>query len=287
MLPPLVIYKGKGLYRGWFTEVDDQNAKFAHSNKGYMTDKLAIEWVQAFDMATKERARGQPRFLLMDNYRTHYSLKMIGYAVENNITMMSYPGNSTHLLQPLDVCAYGGAVAEHVKKTRTGVTRGLFGVFLLEHGEIKASWRKAGIVPYNLDNVLNQLSAATTAAVTAAPNPPIGPKALAALNTSKTARTTAIWMQQRSYCKAGFHRHSKKVSRISFLDLRTRLRLDGLDLSYIDKIELSDIRTTYAGKKAPKGRRKKLTTTVIADAGYLLQKEREAEEKERVERSKE
>ena len=45
MLPPMVIYKGKGLYRGWFTEIDDQNTKFAHSTKGYMTDSLAIEWL--------------------------------------------------------------------------------------------------------------------------------------------------------------------------------------------------------------------------------------------------
>ena len=84
-------------------------------------------------MATKERAQCQPRFLLMDGHRTHYSLKMIRYAVENNIIMMSYPGHSTHLLQPLDVClfaplqrAYSKAVAEHLKKTRTGVTRALF-----------------------------------------------------------------------------------------------------------------------------------------------------------------
>ena len=41
MLPPLVICKGKGLYFSWFTEVDNQNAKFAHSDKGSMTDKLA------------------------------------------------------------------------------------------------------------------------------------------------------------------------------------------------------------------------------------------------------
>ena len=39
----------------------------------------------------------------------------------------------------------------------------------------------------------------------------------------------------------------------------------------------------YAGKKAPKGQRKKVTTAVIADADYLLQKGRVAEEKERVE----
>ena len=65
----------------------------------------------------------------MDSYCTHYSLKMIRYAVENNIIMMSYPGHSTLLLQLLDICllsplqlAYKKAVAEHLKKTRTGVT---------------------------------------------------------------------------------------------------------------------------------------------------------------------
>ena len=98
MLPPMVIYEGKGLRRGWFTEVDDQNAEFTHSAKGYMNDKLAIEWLQAFDVATKGPARGQPRFLLMDGHRTHYSLKMIRYAMENNVIMMSYPGHSTYLL---------------------------------------------------------------------------------------------------------------------------------------------------------------------------------------------
>ena len=75
MLPPMVIYKGKGLYRGWFTEVDDQDAKFAHSAKGYMTDKLAIEWLQAFDTVTKEHKRGQPRFLLMDSHAPTTALR--------------------------------------------------------------------------------------------------------------------------------------------------------------------------------------------------------------------
>ena len=56
MLPPMVIYKGKGLYRGWFTEVGDHNAKFAQSAKGYIADKRAIEWLRAFDMATNVNA---------------------------------------------------------------------------------------------------------------------------------------------------------------------------------------------------------------------------------------
>ena len=63
----------------------------------------------------------------------HYSLKMIQYAAEDNIIMMSYPGHSTHLLQPLDICllvqlqiSYSKALAEHLKKTHIGATRALF-----------------------------------------------------------------------------------------------------------------------------------------------------------------
>ena len=142
MLPPMVIYKGKGLYRGWFTEVDDQDAKFAHSAKGYMTDKLAIGWLQAFDTVTKEHKRGQPRFLLMDSHCTHYSPKMIRYAVENNIIMMSYPGHSTHLLQPLDVRLFSQLQLAY-KKQSPNIPRRLVlelprlfvGGFLLKHDE--------------------------------------------------------------------------------------------------------------------------------------------------------
>ena len=68
----------------------------------------------------------------MDGHRTHYSLKMIQYAAEDNI-MMSYPGHSSHLLQPLDVCllvqlqlSYSKVVTEHLEKTHTRATRALF-----------------------------------------------------------------------------------------------------------------------------------------------------------------
>jgi hypothetical protein len=34
----------KGLFRGWFAKVNDQNANFSHSEKD-VTDKLAIKWL--------------------------------------------------------------------------------------------------------------------------------------------------------------------------------------------------------------------------------------------------
>ena len=44
MLPLMVIYQGKGLYRGWFDEDDDyadQTAMFTRSDKGFTTNELA------------------------------------------------------------------------------------------------------------------------------------------------------------------------------------------------------------------------------------------------------
>ena len=71
MLPPMVIYKGR------FTEVD-QNVKFAHSAKGYyMADKLANEWLQAFDIATKEHAQGDTSPLDWSTLRFRYFLVMV------------------------------------------------------------------------------------------------------------------------------------------------------------------------------------------------------------------
>ena len=64
MLPPMVIHKGKRLYHSWFTEVDGQNAKFAHPAKGYMTDKLEIVLLPVFDITTKEHARVSHGFSL-------------------------------------------------------------------------------------------------------------------------------------------------------------------------------------------------------------------------------
>ena len=42
MLPAMIIYKRKGIYRGWTSTVDNAEALFAHSNKGFITDNLAL-----------------------------------------------------------------------------------------------------------------------------------------------------------------------------------------------------------------------------------------------------
>ena len=52
MLPPMIIYKGKGIYHGCTSTVDNAETLFAHSNKGFITDNLALEWLHHFDTWT-------------------------------------------------------------------------------------------------------------------------------------------------------------------------------------------------------------------------------------------
>ena len=111
------------------------------------------------------------RLLILDGHRSHYNLRFCEYAWDNKIILLSYPGHSTHPLQPLDVGlfpplqkAYGDAVAAHMKETRTGLTKGAFCGFYCAvqaktytPSNIKSAWQATGIVPYNPDAVLTKL----------------------------------------------------------------------------------------------------------------------------------
>jgi hypothetical protein len=179
MLPPMVIFKGEGIYHGWFNikaKVDPRTA-FAHSKKGFTMDELALRCLRDyFDAWTKSRPNGEPRLLLLDGHRSHYSLKFVRYARHNNIILVSYPGHSTHLLQPLDLVlfhplqkAYSDAVDEYTRTSRCGINKQDFWEFYSLAKEqayteenIASAWRAAGISPFNPDAVLKPLLAKQT-----------------------------------------------------------------------------------------------------------------------------
>lgn len=56
VLPPLIIYKGKHRYMGWYQHLDEYTevAKylFAVSPKGWTSRKLGMEWLKHFDTVT-------------------------------------------------------------------------------------------------------------------------------------------------------------------------------------------------------------------------------------------
>jgi IS5 family transposase len=301
MLPPMVIYQGQGLYRQWYdedVEMDPRTA-FAHSDKGFTTDELALEWLRDyFDPWTKSRANGEPRLLILDGHRSHYSLAFVRYARHNNIILLSYPGHSTHLLQPLDIVlfaplqkAYSDAVAKYTRTSRCGVTKKDFWKFYrlamkaaYTKENIKSAWRKAGIEPFNPDAVLQPLlkSLALTPRRAPIPTHPTPSKFLIA----KTPRNRPQLRHHVAMVKAVVKEKlgdSKEAGLVNYVvDVLADQRDEFKASQDISIFEKEEIRAHYAGKERKKGTRQKLTKARVMDWESLRQMEEGAKEQDRV-----
>jgi hypothetical protein len=103
ILPSFVIYQGSAHYMGWHSETSNPDAVFAYSKNGWTDDVLGLTWLKEFDMWTRLRAGYRLQFLILEGHRSHITLEFCKYALANQIVLMCFPANSTHLLQPLDV----------------------------------------------------------------------------------------------------------------------------------------------------------------------------------------
>ena len=78
---------------------------------------VALEWMKKdFNAATKEKADGRTRVLLMDGHSSHYSLELLEFARANNIIILGYPPHCTHALQGLDVVCFAKMKKEFRKE---------------------------------------------------------------------------------------------------------------------------------------------------------------------------
>ena len=103
MLVPIVVFKGSAHYHGWHSEVTKcAPGYFTYSPKGYSTSEIGLEWLRKFNAETTPTHSTEYRLLLLDGHHSHYNLPFCEYAWDNKMILMSYPGNSIHLLQPLD-----------------------------------------------------------------------------------------------------------------------------------------------------------------------------------------
>ena len=78
------------------------------SPNGWTDQQLGIAWLQNdFDPATREKAAGQYRLLILDGHNSHCTFAFCKYANDNKIIIICLPSHTTHALQPCDVGAFG------------------------------------------------------------------------------------------------------------------------------------------------------------------------------------
>lgn len=99
--PPLIILSAKTILFRWFDHLDDE--AIAITESGYINDRLAYQWVQHFEKATRPRTLGVYRLLICDRYGSHMTYEFSKFCDDHRIIVAFLPPHTSHLLQPLDV----------------------------------------------------------------------------------------------------------------------------------------------------------------------------------------
>jgi hypothetical protein len=172
-VPPFVIFAGKHHQSTWYeTPGLPRSWKIAVSTNGWTNDQLGLEWLQHFDTHTKARTRGTHRLLILDGHGSHSTTKFEDYCAANGIIPLCMPPHSSHILQPLDVSCFGPLKKAYGKRIeglmRLGVNHIDKADFLriyievqdkaMSQSNIKGGFRAAGLVPYNPQRVLADLT---------------------------------------------------------------------------------------------------------------------------------
>ena len=128
-----------------------------------MTGEISSAWIRIFDEETKVKAAGRDRLLIVDGHTSHYTRTLLDDAKKRQIHIISYPSHSTHLFQGLDVICFSVlkhywslARDDYERKKRQPVGKDNFiEVYTPAHvaaftkSNIKAAFRKTGLVPFN------------------------------------------------------------------------------------------------------------------------------------------
>lgn len=105
-MDPLFIFKSGGaIMEAWFDGSEDLplNTRVGTSPNGWISDKLANQWLDYFIEATRDRTkRGEKRILIFDGHGAHLTFEFLQKCEDHDILPFGFIPHSTHLCQPLD-----------------------------------------------------------------------------------------------------------------------------------------------------------------------------------------
>ncbi|KAK9564249.1 hypothetical protein V6Z77_010319 [Aspergillus fumigatus] len=105
-MDPWFIFKGNGIFMEfWFNESEalPPDTTIATSPNGWISDELAVQWLQSFINATNERTKkGEKRILIFDGHGSHLTVEFLQLCEDNGVIPFGFLPHTTHLCQPLD-----------------------------------------------------------------------------------------------------------------------------------------------------------------------------------------
>ena len=163
-IPPYFIFPGKrmmdSLLDGATPGADGTVTESGWSNSDTFTEymkELLLKYLPP-------RSSSSHVLVLYDGHKSHVTIPLIEWAIEENIILFVLPPHCSHLLQPLDVSCYGplelawnSACHKHLREsggnviTRYDVCRIACRVYTstLSASNIQAAFKKAGVFPFD------------------------------------------------------------------------------------------------------------------------------------------
>lgn len=155
-----------------------------YSRKGYTDGEIGRAWIENFDKETRAKSKGRRRLLLVDGHNSHYTPGFLDYARAHRIDVVGYPSHSTHVYQGLDVVifapmkkSWSEARDDWERRGHTVDKTNFLEVYAEAHVKtltpenIKAAFRKTGVIPFNPDVVTTDMMAPSQATSTHATVP--------------------------------------------------------------------------------------------------------------------
>lgn len=106
MVPPLILYWYERLPRSVVANLP-KGWMAGNTDRGWMTaDSFYNYIVKTFHPWLVKQKIELPIVLYMDGHKSHVSMALVKFCMENGIELVSLYPNSTHILQPLDVAVF-------------------------------------------------------------------------------------------------------------------------------------------------------------------------------------
>jgi hypothetical protein len=172
MLPPFVILEGKTHLEYYYQQNLPPDWTIAVSENGWTNDQLGFHFIQHFNKWTKDRTIGTHRLLILDGHGSHATPEFDLFCSENSIITECLPPHTSHILQPLDIAcfsplktAYGHLVQNLARQHIFHIDKADFLTMYQQartdvHSDknIQSGFRATGLIPWNPEYVLSQLS---------------------------------------------------------------------------------------------------------------------------------
>lgn len=174
LLPPYIIYKANNVYDTWTTG-GPKGTRYNRTASGWIDGSTFEDYIKSIVIPFFKDRPGK-KVLIGDNLSSHLSIEVIKICEQQNISFVFLPANSTHLTQPLDIAffrpmkiAWRNILLKWKKtdgRNQASVPKGCFPRLLKQlindlsenvESNLKAGFRKAGIIPVDRDQVLSRL----------------------------------------------------------------------------------------------------------------------------------